>query len=565
MNNDDSGRSDAPAPVAGSRRWFVGRLTLLAFSLPAASALLAACGGGSSSPPTGTTVSSSSSSPSSQPSSSGTPSGTSAAAATTTVKPKTGGTLTVAIASDIIGTDPQGASAGIDRSIYTALYNGLVAPAANLGIVPDLAAKWETPDPQTYVFTLQPNVKFHDGTACDATAVKFNFDWILDPKNASARASEIADLQSVTVVDPQTVKFSLKDVFAPFLSIISDRAGYILSPDARNKYGKDLTHHPVGTGPFQFVEWVKSDHLTLKKFDGYWQSGLPYLDQIIYRPITDSSVALTNLKTNTINFLDNINPSDIASIKSDSSLVYWEGLGVGYTGLWLNTATGPLANQSLRLALSLAIDREALLKVAYFGVGQIAAGPIPPSSWAYDASYPVVKQDLTKAKQALATGEKPNGFTMTLKTDTTPQGSKICQLIQEQIKPVGIDATIQTLDFGALLNAGSAGDFDAMSLGWSGRVDPDGNIQPIFQVGGTFNYGKYKNTTVEQLIGQERTTSDQASRIKIFQQLQSTINDDVAYIFTYFAPTIYASTPAVKGFKVTADGLMRFKETWLQS
>jgi peptide/nickel transport system substrate-binding protein len=485
------------------------------------------------------------------------------AAAPASGAPKKGGTLKVALNSDIIGVDPHGASAGVDRNVYTAIYNGLVAPDKNLNMVPDLAESWTAPDPKTYVFKLRPNVKFHDGTACDAAAVKKNFDWILDPANASPRQPEIVDVEQVSVDDPLTVRIALKGPSAPFLSIISDRAGYMVSPTAREKFGKDYPRNPVGTGPFQFVEWVKDDHATFKRFDGYFEPNLPLLDEITYRPIPDLSVGLTELKTGNVDFLMAIDTKDVPDIKSTSGLAYLEGPGVGYQGLWINTAKGPLANKALRQAVNLAVDRQALLAVAYSGVGQISSGPIPPSSWAYDAAAPSVTRDVAAAKQKLAEGGQPSGFSMVLKAQSgSPVQDKITQLIQAQLAEAGIQVQIQTVEFGALLKAGEQGDFDAMSLGWSGRIDPDGNIQPIFAANGAFNYGKYANQAVDDAIARERAGSDQAARKQVFQQLQQTINDDVAYIFTYFSPTIFAATTAVQGFEVTPDGLMRFKSTW---
>src|SRR5499427_8870106 len=254
--------------------------------------------------------------------------------------PKKGGTLKIALDSDIIGIDPHGASAGVDRNVYTSIYNALVAPDKNLKIVPDLAEPWTTPDPRTYIFKLRSGVKFHDSTAFDADAVKKNFDWILDPANASARRPEIVDVEQVSVVDPLTVRITLKNAFAPFLSIISDRAGYMVSPTARAKFGKDYPRNPVGTGPFQFVEWIKDDHVTFKRFEGYFEPSLPYLDEITYRPIPDLSVALTELKTANVDFLFRIDPKDVQDIKILSNATYLEGPGVGYQGLWINTAKG---------------------------------------------------------------------------------------------------------------------------------------------------------------------------------------------------------------------------------
>jgi len=571
--NDDHGMhtpmTGTDAPI-GRRRFM--RLAALASGSVSLASLLAACGASSAATDTprpaggsapATTGSTSAPAPAATTGASAAASPTTAAAAATGGTPKKGGTLKMVFSTEIIGIDPHGASSGNDRTVYTAVYNALVAPDKNLKIVPDLAESWTTPDDKTYIFKLRPGVKFHDGTDCDAAAVKKNFDYILDPANASPRKTEIDTIQEVTAPDPLTVKLSLKTAYAPLLSIISDRAGYIVSPTARAKFGKDYIRNPVGTGPYQFVEWVKDDHATFKRFDGYFEKDVAYLDQIIYKPIPDSTVALTNLKTGNVDFLFGIDPKDTDDVKGTKSLSYLEGPGVGYSGFWVNVTKGPLATKALREAMSLAIDREELLAAAYFGIGAIANGPVPPSSWAYDASVPVVKRDTKAAKAKLAEGGQPNGFKMTLKASNTPLDAKITQLVQAQLKEVGIDVQIQALEFGALLKVGEQNDFDALSLGWSGRIDPDGNIEPIFQTKGAFNYGKYSSPEVDSLVAQGRQVADQGQRKAIYQQLTKKVNDDVAYIFTRFAPSTYATGNYVKGFEVTPDGLARFKKTWL--
>ena len=474
-----------------------------------------------------------------------------------------GGTLTVALDSDVIGIDPHGASAGVDRSVYTSIFNTLVTVDEGLNIVPELAESWETPDDTTYIFNLREGVKFHDGTDFNAEAVKKNFDWILDPENASPRRPELSAIEEVTVLDDYTVEVKLKHPFTPFLSIITDRAGYVVSPTARETYGKDFTRNPVGTGPFKFVEHVRDDHITFERFEDYWEDGLPYLDRIVYRPMPDSTAALINLKTGAADFLYSVDPKDVQDIESTSGVSYLEGPSVGYQGLWINTANGPLANECLREAVAHAVNREMLLNIAYRGVGQVANGPVPPSSWAYNPETPAPQYDPELAKQKLAECGQPDGFAMVLKVANTPLGQLVTQLIQAQLAEVGIEVEIQTLEFGALLQAGSENDFDALSLGWSGRIDPDGNIEPIFHSQGAFNYGRYNNPEVDRLIEEGRQATDRSERTRIYQELTEIINEDAAYIFTYFEPAAFAKIDAVSGFQVTPDGLMRFKRTWL--
>lgn len=474
-----------------------------------------------------------------------------------------GGILTVALDSDVIGLDPHGASAGVDRNVYTSVFNTLVTADENLDIVPELAESWETPDDRTYVFKLRQGVKFHDGTDFNAEAVKWNFDWILNPDNASPRLPEISEIEGVTVIDDYTVEVKLTQPFAPFLAIISDRAGYMVSPAAREQHGEDFTRNPVGTGPFKFVEHVRDDHITFERFEDYWEEGLPLLDRIVYRPIPDSTAAMTNLKTGTVDFLYRVDPKDVQDVEATPGISYLEGPSVGYQGLWINTANGPLANKSLREAVALAVNRETLLNIAYRGVGQIANGPVPPTSWAYDPEVPAPQYDPELARQKLAEGGQPNGFQMVLKVANNPLGQLVSQLVQAQLAEVGIQVQVQTLEFGALLQAGEENDFDALSLGWSGRIDPDGNIEPIFHTQGAFNYGGYENPEVDRLIEEARRAMDRAERTRIYQQLTRIINEDAAYVFTYFEPRSFAKVDAVQGFQVTPDGLMRFKQTWL--
>ncbi len=487
----------------------------------------------------------------------------SALAATT---PKRGGTLRVAMGREFIGADPQGSSAGVDRNLYTSLYNGLVVPDAQIRIVPGLATSWSQPDPKTYVFQLRRGVKFHDGTPFDAEAVKFNFDYILDPANHSQRRPEIAMVDRVEVTSPMSVRVTLKQPFSPFLATIADRAGYMVSPTARKKYGKDLARNPVGTGPFKFVEWVRDDHMRLQRNEDYYERGLPYLDEIVYHPITDQSVVFTELRTGNIDFAYTlaIDPKDVPAVKQIKSLNVLIGPGVGYEGFWFNTAAGPLANRALREAFSLALDREQLLKIAYSGVGQIANGPLPPSLWAYDPKIPVVKRDVAQAKKKLAEGGKPAGFPLTLKAESNnPLQAKITQLAQAQLREIGIQANIVTLDFAALLNAGSRNDFDALSLGWSGRIDPDGNIEPIFEKGGAFNYGRYDNPQVDALMQRGRELQNQSERKPVYDQVVKLIEADAAYAFTYFTPTLFVKAASVHGFPMSPDALMRFTTVWL--
>ena len=283
--------------------------------------------------------------------------------------PKAGGTLKIALESELRTLDPLKSSQRVERQVYYNMYDSLVTIDPSLKIKPGLATAWQYSDSTTLQFTLRQGVKFHDGTDFNGDAVKFNIDRILNAAS-SPRKSELASVKSVEVKDASTVIFHLKKPDAALLAQLVDRAGMILSPAAIAKGGADFGLNPLGagTGPFAFVEWKRDDHLTLKKNPSYWVSGRPYLDELIYRPITDSSSALAALRTGDIDVAGTnaIADKDVASVKSDSSLIYKDAAGLSFGGFEVNNASGVFSDKAKRQAVALALDRAQILKNVFF-------------------------------------------------------------------------------------------------------------------------------------------------------------------------------------------------------
>lgn len=486
--------------------------------------------------------------------------------------PKKGGTLKAGLDGDILTFDPLTSGAFADREVYYNIYDTLVAYDANLQIIPALAERWETPDPKTYLFTLRKGVKFHDGTELDANAVKFNIDRYLTEKT-SRRKAEIDTIASVEVTDPYTVKFTLKAAFAPLLPTLADRAGMILSPKVIGALGPDaLALKPVGagSGPFIFVEAVKDDHITLERNPNYWKkdvSGgqLPYVDKISYRPIADPTVLLTNLRTGDLDVSYRIAAKDVAGVKSGSELVLKEVAGLGYDALSFNTTKEPFTTKELRQAVAEALDREQILKVVNFGVGQVAHGPLPPSSWAYDANYKPYGANIARAKEYLKAGGKPDGFAFEFKVGSgSPTTTQLAQLIKDQLAKAGIVVNIVQQERTKQSTDQSSGEFQMLTFGWSGRPDPDGNLYNIFHTGGGLNYGGYSVPQVDDLLDKGRTASDRGQRKEFYQQAQRLLVDDAAMAFYNFAPAYLITQPKVQGVQLYPDFMMRFEGAWLK-
>ena len=328
--------------------------------------------------------------------------------------PKKGGTLRVGFYIEAATMDPHFSGSKVDRQIYHNIYEPLVVLDAKLGIKPGLAESWQQPDPKTLVFKLRRGVKFHDGTDFNAEAARFNFTRMkTEPK--SVRKGELANVDSVDVVDAYTIKLNLKKPDAALMATLTDRAGMMISPKVAQERGPELERNAkgAGTGPFVFAEWIKDDHLLLKRNENYWnKQGGPYLDQIRYRPIPDDVVKLQSLQSGEIDVMDYVQPRDVAAVKADRNVVVLDVPSLASFAYQLNHTRPPFNNKALRQALAHAVDTEQIVKGVWLNVGVPSNGPIPPTSWAYDSTIKPIRRDLAKAKAKLAEGGQPNGFSL---------------------------------------------------------------------------------------------------------------------------------------------------------
>ncbi|TVY05673.1 ABC transporter substrate-binding protein [Paenibacillus cremeus] len=483
------------------------------------------------------------------------PASTDTKAAATTA-PKAGGTLSIEINADPPKLDPSLSTALVDRQVFQSIFDKLVDTDANGKIIPMLAEKWEiSPDQKTYTFKLRQGVKFQDGTDFNADAVKFTFDRNME-KN-SVRRGELSEVDKVTVSDPYTVVVTLKNPFAPFLSVLTDRAGMIVSPDAVKKYGEDFLNHPVGTGPFVYKERVKGTSVTLEKNPNYWVKGQPYLDKVVYKVFTDSNVGLTNQKSGQVDIMTNFPYKEITNMANDQNIKVMNLAGQGYQGIHLNTSKAPFNNKELRQAVDLMIDRDALIKVALNGAGTPAHSPYAPSHFSYGDSDKAAKPNVEKAKELLKKAGKPDGFSFTLKIGTTPTNQQVGEMVQSMLKPAGITVNLEKVEFGTLLEQAKSGNHESAQLGWSGRPDPDQNIFDFAFTGASNNYSQYSNPEVDKLLKAGRAEGDEAKRKTIYNDLMKVLNDDDEYVYLWHSNNVFGISKGVQGFAYIPDGLVR--------
>ncbi|WP_230529821.1 ABC transporter substrate-binding protein [Microvirga roseola] len=471
-------------------------------------------------------------------------------------------TLRIGLNEDPDVLDPHRARTFVGRIVFSSLCNKLVDITPELKFTPELATEWQwSDDGKSLTFKLRPGVKFHDGEPLNAAAVKANIDRARTLPD-SLRKSELSSVADVEVVDDMTVKINLSRADATLLSQLSDRAGMIMSPKALA--AGDFSQNPVCSGPYKFVERVQNDRIVLEKFADYWNAKDYNFDRVVFQPIPDTTVRLANLRSGNLDLLERLAPSDVPAVKADSNLVFAPVSGIGYQGLTINTQNGERAKSPLgqdkrvRQALEYAIDRDVINEVVGNGIYPPAGQPFPEASPYNNPKFAANKRDVEKAKQLLKeAGVDKVKFELTFGTSTTAQ--QIAEIIQAMGAEAGFEISLRPTEFAAMQKEAQAGNFDVNVIGWSGRVDPDGNIHPFVTCKGALNDGRYCNAEVDKLLNEARVTSDEAKRKQLYDQAQEILQQDLPIIYTYYQPWPFVHSKKVQGFKPYPDGMIRLK------
>jgi peptide/nickel transport system substrate-binding protein len=474
-------------------------------------------------------------------------------------------TLRIGLAEDPDVLDPTLGRTFVGRVVFAATCDKLLDLDEKLNIVPQLATAYQwSPDYKTLTLKLRQGVTFHDGEKFDAEAVKFNIERH-KTMAGSTRKGELASVATVEIVDPYTVKLNLSAPFAPLLAVLTDRAGMMVSPKAAKAEGEKFGTHPVCAGPFKFVERVAQGRITFERFPNYWNKGAIHFDKVIYEPIADSQVRLANLKAGQLDLIERFNPSDMAGLKADSRFRVSRIVEIGYQGITINLGKSDLAKTSVlkdprvREALELSIDREGFVQVAQEGEGLAGNQWVAPTNSWYSKAAPMPKRDVNRAKALLKEAGVTNpSFTMV--TPTTSDAQRYAQVIQAMAKESGFDIKIQSTEFSTSLDMADKGQFEAYVLAWSGRADPDGNLQSHLGCKQPLNYAGYCNADVDDWIAKSRATGDRAERQKYFDLTAAQIQKDRPIIYIFHRHWLWAYTNKVSGLRTVPDGMIRLQD-----
>ena len=472
--------------------------------------------------------------------------------------------LRIGLAEDPDILDPTMARTFVGRIVFAGLCDKLFDLDEKLNIVPQLATGYEwSADNKALTIRLRAGVTFHDGEKMDAQAVKFNLERHKNMQGSNRRG-ELAVVSSVEVVDPATVRLNLSAPFAPLLTVLTDRAGMMVSPKAAQAAGDKFGAHPVCSGPFKFVERVAQDRIVLERFPNYWNKGQIHFNRIVYQPIVDSTVRLANLRSGQLDFIERLAPNDVPNLKSDSRFKISRIVEIGYQGITINTGKSELAQKNplgrdarVREAFELSLDRDAIVKVAMDGEAQVGNQWVAPNNRFYGKSAPIPKRNVERAKQLLKEAGVTNP-SFTLMTPTTSDAQRVAQVVQAMAKDAGFDVKIQSTEFATSLNLADKGQFEAYVLAWSGRADPDGNLHTFLTCKGPLNNSGYCSQQVDEAIDKARTTLDPAQRAKLYDAVAAqTVAKDRPIVYLYHRNWLWAHSAKLTGLHTIPDGMVR--------
>src|SRR5882724_606186 len=484
-------------------------------------------------------------------------------------------TLVVALFQDPDLLDPTLARTYVGRIVFSQICEKLYEIDESLRIHPQLALDMPaiTDGGRVVTIKLRPGVKFNDGTPMDAESVKFSLDRHRTLKGSN-RASELAPVEAVEVVDPRTVRLRLKAPFSPLLAQLTDRAGMPVSPTAVNKLGNKFGTAPVCVGPWQFVERVAQDRIVVEKSAHYFDPGQAKFDKIVFRIIPDDNVRLANLRSGDIDVLHMVRPSDATAIKREGRFELSNVTGLGYQGITINlhNKTGkqnppgdlgtPLANDPrVREALELSIDREALNQVVWDGLYTPGCTPIPPISVFFDKTRKCPGRDVARAKKLLADAGLAGGYAFELTVINNPGERRVGEVIQQMARDAGFNISLRPQEFASALKDDDDGKLQSFQIGWSGRVDPDGNIHMNQTCKGSLNATLACDEKIDALLNRAREISDVDQRRALYREAIDLFTARRNIIYIYHPNYIVAFPKNLKGYKAVPDGLIRIKGT----
>ena len=457
--------------------------------------------------------------------------------------PQKGGNLVVCQpAEPPSGLDPTaGTSAAIDRIVYSNIYEGLVKTTSKGEFVEGLATKWDlSADGKVYTFYLRKGVKFHNGEPFNAQVAKWNLDRAMAEDTKNIHPEYFRVISKIETPDDYTLILHLKDVDALFIAHMAEGDAVMLPM----KGYEDVNTHPIGTGPFMFIKWVRGDRVKMARFEEYWNSELPYLDNVTFKFIGDASAQITALKAGDIDVLGWISaPESAAELSKDKRFKVYAGATTGEVIMSTNNKAKPFDNRLVRQAIAYAIDRQTVIDLVMFGYGTPIGSHWSPSTPYYVDLTGKFAYNPEKAKELLTKAGYPNGFEATIQLPAIYSYSKRAgEVIADMLGQVGIKLKIEIVDWGFWIDRiFKQKEFQLTMIGHVEAWDIGIYANPNY-------YFQYDSQEFRDTYAKALKAPNEEEKAKWFGRCQEIIAEDAVNGYLFSAPNLPAMKANVMGW-----------------
>lgn len=477
--------------------------------------------------------------------------------------------ISVVIVAEPLRLDPHDASDAPSALINFHLYDRLVELTPEGEIVPGLARSWTiSEDGTTYTFKLEENVHFHDGQPLTAQAVIANFERLLAPETALARADLIRPfVESVTAVDTYTVTIRLRRPMGPFLRHLAHESLGIVSPRSIRDSREGKPFRPIGTGPFALDEWVPGDHVTLVAFADHWR-GAPKVAGLIFKPVPDGTSRAIALETGTADVAYPLDPVHVIRLRNHPEIEVRSAPSQRVIYAALNHARPPLDDVDVRRALNHAVDRKAIARHLLFGLARPLDSPMAAATWGH---LPVLELnfDPGRAKELLFDDEHAIDRPLELWSPSARylQDRAVAEAVAAYLRAVGIDVRIRLFEWGAYLALLATSDaWDIAVLGWVPATgEADMALRPIYHSLARGNHSGYHSAAVDRLLDQALFSGDPAERLSLYREVQAQIAADAPVLFLHSPDMMYGHRSDIAGIRVHSTEIIDLRGMYRQS
>ncbi len=452
--------------------------------------------------------------------------------------------LVVAIPQDPDYLDPHKAAASGTEEVMFNVFEGLLKPDPDGVLQPAVAEKYTiSEDGRTYTFTLRKGIKFHDESPVTIDDVAFSYNRLKGTDTGEPLNSAFENVD-IEILDDTTISFTLAEADASFAP------NFMEAVIPAGKTDEDYNTNPIGTGPYAFVSYTPSQKIELKKFSNYWKEGIPTIDNVEFRIITDVNAGMMSLQAGEIDLYPRINAENIDLLPDDYT--YIEGMQNMTQIMAMNNAIKPLDDVRVRQAINYAIDVDSIIDGVADGKGTKLGSNMSPAMATYyqDGLQDTYNVNIEKAKALLADAGYPDGFDITL---TVPSNYsfhvKTGEMIAEQLKAIGIQVSIESIEWSVWLDRVYAGrDYDMTIIGFTGKVDPDA-ILKRYRTDYERNFMNYSNTSFDALLKEAKQTTDETKRAALYKEAQVILTDEVPAVYIMDPSYLVAMKKNLKGYQ----------------